>query len=98
MEFEYPELVYVREEYTRIEGGAKAKIICDIFEAEEWTLTLGVRGWFEDEAPNDEFIAIVDAPVGTLGLVKVDDKFAKMQFYIEGQGVKETVSTVQYKD
>ena len=35
---------------------------------------MGIRGWFEDEAPNDEFVAVLDLPVGTLGLVKIDDE------------------------
>ena len=56
------------------------KLVCDIFSSEDWTLTMGVRGWFEDEAPADEFIAILDAPVGTLGLVKIDDEYAKLEF------------------
>lgn len=41
---------------------------------------MGIRGWFEDEAPNDEFVAVLDLPVGTLGLVKIDDEWAKLEF------------------
>ena len=41
---------------------------------------MAIRGWYEDEAPNNEFVAVLELPVGTLGLVKVDDERAKLEF------------------
>lgn len=44
------ELVFVTEEYTRIEGG-EVLISSDILDSEEWTVTMAFRVWQGDEVP-----------------------------------------------